>query len=77
MFEWRHGFASAGFGMAIGLVTYLAGLPLLPRDPTPPRDKARGEIADGRPRLAPCPIRPRVCWESGFLFSACHDSSFG
>jgi POT family proton-dependent oligopeptide transporter len=28
---WHYGFASAGVGMAIGLATYVAGLPLLPK----------------------------------------------
>jgi len=30
--DWRYGFACAGVGMAIGLLTYLAGLPKLPPD---------------------------------------------
>ncbi len=51
VFEWRYGFASAGVGMAIGLVTYLTGLPLLPRDPTPPRDEARGRSSTADPGL--------------------------
>ncbi|MGD9659364.1 MAG: peptide MFS transporter [Methylocystis sp.] len=35
---WHYGFACAGAGMVVGLVTYLIGLPNLPREP-PPRDR--------------------------------------
>ncbi|MBM3625948.1 MAG: peptide MFS transporter, partial [Alphaproteobacteria bacterium] len=35
MIGWHYGFACAGVGMVIGLVTYVIGLPKLPRDPPP------------------------------------------
>ncbi|MFO1126725.1 MAG: peptide MFS transporter [Methylocystis sp.] len=38
MVGWHYGFACAGVGMIVGLVTYVIGLPSLPRDP-PPRER--------------------------------------
>jgi POT family proton-dependent oligopeptide transporter len=49
---WKWGFAAAGVGMVIGLVTYLAGRKYLP--PEPPRTRA-GDPA--RPRLTPAEWR--------------------
>jgi proton-dependent oligopeptide transporter, POT family len=38
--DWAYGFAAAGVGMAIGLLTYLAGLSKLPQDRTQAKDAA-------------------------------------
>ena len=46
---WHYGFACAGAGMVVGLVTYLIGLPSLPRDP-PPREK-RAATAPSRAKF--------------------------
>lgn len=36
---WHYGFACAGAGMVLGLITYVIGLPSLPREPPPPRER--------------------------------------
>ncbi|MBM3552023.1 MAG: peptide MFS transporter [Alphaproteobacteria bacterium] len=46
---WHYGFACAGAGMIIGLVTYVIGLPSLPGDP-PPRER-RAPTAQSRAKL--------------------------
>ena len=46
---WHYGFASAGIGMAIGLVTYLAGLPRAPKNLTPPEPAQPGPLDIAQP----------------------------
>ena len=50
---WHYGFVSAGVGMAIGLATYLAGLPSLPVETAPTRifDERAELRSDGRALL--------------------------
>ncbi len=49
---WHYGFASAGVGMAIGLATYLVGLPRLPADPVRTLAQAEATPAEGSLRRA-------------------------
>ena len=50
---WHYGFASAGVGMAIGLATYVVGLPRLPPDPKRRTDR-RGPANPTRSCAALC-----------------------
>jgi proton-dependent oligopeptide transporter, POT family len=57
--DWAYGFAAAGVGMAIGLLTYLAGLPKLPAD--------RPQTKDAAPAAAPNELR-RAVFSLSLLF---------
>jgi proton-dependent oligopeptide transporter, POT family len=49
---WHYGFASAGIGMAIGLVTYLAGLPRAPANRVAPKPLVSKPVDMARLRTA-------------------------
>ncbi len=51
--DWRYGFAAAGVGMAIGLLTYLAGLSTLPPD-------RRQRLGDAAPAESATDLRSAV-----------------
>ncbi|HEX5207559.1 MAG TPA: peptide MFS transporter [Steroidobacteraceae bacterium] len=48
LWGWNWGFTVAGLGMVAGLVVYLMGTPLLPREQGSPRARPPAEMSDGR-----------------------------
>ena len=49
LWGWNWGFTVAGLGMVAGLIVYLIGTPLLPREQGSPRRRAADEVERGKP----------------------------